>query len=124
MPELVSRQISSAFIPGSFKAEDSCRRGASKALKCGAAVSESDDVSAFWDMLAECLAERHSVMPVHSKEEMRLLKDRFPGRIRLFVASLENEILAGTLCSLQNMSFIRSTWRRRRGAVSWALWIC
>lgn len=95
--ELVSRQISSAFIPGSFRAEERRSRGASKALKSGAGVSESDDVSAFWDMLAECLAERHSVMPVHSKEEMRLLKDRFPGRIRLFVASLENEILAGTL---------------------------
>ncbi len=41
------------------------------------------DVAPFWNMLAECLAERHETSPVHSLAELQMLRDRFPANIRI-----------------------------------------
>lgn len=62
------------------------RRHLSRSSRLDISVRETDDVEAFMDMLAECLAERHGASPVHSAEELRLLRSRFPENIRIFVA--------------------------------------
>lgn len=73
------------------------RRGAKKAAKAGLVVRETDAIEAFWDILAENLASRHQLRPVHSPAELRLLQNRFPRNVRLF-GVYECEILrAGTL---------------------------
>ncbi|MDE6511794.1 MAG: GNAT family N-acetyltransferase [Muribaculaceae bacterium] len=49
-------------------------------------IRETADVSEFMPILKECLRERHEATPVHSEEELRLLKKRFQNGIRLFLA--------------------------------------
>ena len=73
------------------------RRGIKKAQANGIIYEESDDLSAFWQILEEVLVERHHKNPVHTLAEMEQLKEKFPNEIRLFVARKEDEILAGTL---------------------------
>ncbi|HEV2813685.1 MAG TPA: GNAT family N-acetyltransferase [Solirubrobacteraceae bacterium] len=74
------------------------RRNARAARAAGLAVDEDDAVEEFMDVVRGNLAERHAVEPTHSTAELRLLADRFPGRIRLFVVrGAEREIIAGTV---------------------------
>lgn len=49
-------------------------------------IRETDNVSEFMPILKECLRDRHDAAPVHSETELRLLKERFPQGIRLFLA--------------------------------------
>jgi hypothetical protein len=48
-------------------------------------------------MLSEHLEHRFGVAPVHSLAEIERLRRRFPDNIRLHVASLDHEMLAGTV---------------------------
>ncbi len=74
------------------------RREAKKATKEGVEICMESDVTGFWNnVLTPNLQERFGVNPVHSTEEMTLLKSRFPEKIKLFTAkNAEGEILAGT----------------------------
>ena len=77
------------------------RRSAKKATKAGVTVTESADFSAFWaQALVPVLQARHGVAPVHSVAEIELLRARFPQNIRLFVATREGRVLAGTVLYL------------------------
>lgn len=64
--------------------------------KCGALADE--DYPAFWDLLTETLEQRHGVRPVHSLEEIKLLKSFFPNEIKLYTAERDGALLAGVLC--------------------------
>jgi hypothetical protein len=72
-------------------------RGAKAARKAGVAVRESDDCAPFWAVLEQNLMDRHGVAPVHDLQEIRLLKARFPEAIRLFVAYLGDDLVAGAV---------------------------
>lgn len=58
-------------------------------------INESSDYPAFWQILSDCLNERHEASPVHSLDEIRLLASRFPKNIRLFTISDEEGMQAG-----------------------------
>jgi len=74
------------------------RRGLKKALGKGVEVVEGfDRVREFWNVLEENLFSRHQRKPVHTLEEILLLHGRFPAEIRLLVAVLGDEVVAGTL---------------------------
>lgn len=73
------------------------RRCVKKAEKAGIDVRECDDFSAFWQILSTNLKYKYGVSPVHSLEEILLLKHRFPKQIRLFLAFLDDVPLAGTV---------------------------
>jgi hypothetical protein len=95
---LVRRDVSAAVAPGarppySEERVRAVRRGAATELELG----ESDAVEAFMELVADVLQLRHGVEPVHTAAEMRLLADRFPGRIRLWTASEGDELVAGVL---------------------------
>ena len=64
--------------------------------KCGALADE--DYPVFWDLLTETLEQRHGVRPVHSLEEIKLLKSFFPNEIKLYTAERDGALLAGVLC--------------------------
>ncbi|WP_299246699.1 GNAT family N-acetyltransferase [uncultured Aquimarina sp.] len=67
-----------------------------KRRNIGFEIVEVDDFSGFWnEVLIPRLQERHSTKPVHTLEEIHLLKDKFPESIKQFVISLDDEILAG-----------------------------
>ena len=95
---IVSRAVTAAVAPGPRPAYSSERR---RALRKSAgepvATTESGAIEEFWELLRATLAERHGVEPVHSAAELRLLADRFPGRIRLFAALEGEDIVAGTV---------------------------
>jgi hypothetical protein len=56
-----------------------------------------DDLDAYWRMLTQNLADRHTRTPVHTVSEMRELMNRFPADIVLVTAQLDGELLAGTV---------------------------
>lgn len=49
-------------------------------------IRETDNTAEFMPILQDCLKVRHDAAPVHSREELQLLKDTFPQGIRLFIA--------------------------------------
>ena len=73
------------------------RRGVKKALKAGVQVVEETDFSPFWQLLEANLMARYQTKPVHSLQEIMLLKSRFPQNIRLFAAYCGSEIVGGTV---------------------------
>ena len=67
------------------------KRHLKKASALNPWIRETDNVSEFMPILQECLRERHEASPVHSEAELRLLKERFPHGIRLFLAGAAAE---------------------------------
>lgn len=62
------------------------KRHLKKAIVFSPRIRETMSVSEFMPILIECLKERHGATPVHSAEELQMLKNRFPDRIRFFIA--------------------------------------
>lgn len=52
-------------------------------------ISEEANVAPFMELLKACLQERHGVDPVHSCEEMQMLRNRFLDNIRVFVLRMD-----------------------------------
>lgn len=74
------------------------RRSFKKALKVGADIVEgSQNLPAFWNILAYNLQSKHGVKPVHSIEELILLAERFPHSIRCISALIDEEVVAGVI---------------------------
>ena len=68
-----------------------------EAAKAGVRVVEQNDFAPFWYVLERNLMMRHHTRPVHSLNEITLLKSRFPQNIRLFTACCGDEIVGGTV---------------------------
>jgi lipid II:glycine glycyltransferase (peptidoglycan interpeptide bridge formation enzyme) len=78
--------------------DPSVRRAVRKAEKCGVIIKQDDSVKSYGvyhDILSKNLLEKHNVKPVHTLAEMCDLKKRFPEKITLFTASLNNSIIGG-----------------------------
>ena len=73
------------------------RREARLAEQNNVIIQESNDLGAFWTILENLMESKYNTTPVHSLDEITLLRDRFPENIRLFIATKDNEILGGTL---------------------------
>lgn len=71
--------------------------GCRRAREAGITVQETDQIEPFWQILTTNLKEKYNLWPVHSVEEMQLLKSRFPSNIRLITAMKDGQTLAGTL---------------------------
>jgi hypothetical protein len=72
-------------------------RGIKRALKHSLEIRETDDYVSFWEMLTRNLEEGHMASPVHSVEEILLLKARCPSNIRLFAAFEDATMVAGVV---------------------------
>jgi hypothetical protein len=96
---LFRRDLSTAISMDSDVAYASMRkRNLKKARGAGVQVNESVELSEFWKLLNSVLRERHGVDAVHTLEEVKLLRSRFPDAIRLCEArSSQGELLAGSL---------------------------
>lgn len=60
------------------------KRGIKKASQRGLAVRLSTDLEQFWQILSGNLWSRYQRVPVHTLEEISLLRERFPDAIKLF----------------------------------------
>ncbi len=78
------------------------RRGVKHAQEAGITVQEDDNLEDFWTVLEQNLWDCHGVKPVHTIEEMRLLKSRFPENIRLYNAYLDDVLVGGILLYICN----------------------
>ncbi|HZK12483.1 MAG TPA: GNAT family N-acetyltransferase [Atribacterota bacterium] len=76
------------------------RRETNKAKLHGCIIEESQNFELFWDeLLIPNLNKRFNVNPVHTVDEILLLKSRFPESIKLFISkTLDGELLSGTVC--------------------------
>ena len=98
---LCSRQVSTAVCPqnrpGYSKGRKAC---VSKARRFSLAIREAhtaEDINGFWQILTGELQARRQAAPVHTANEMSLLKSRFPKNIRLFGAYAGDDMLSGVL---------------------------
>lgn len=76
---------------------ESRKSGIRKALKAGVSVSESNELSEFWNILEHNLKTHFGKNPVHSLTEIQKLKSCFPEQIKLYAALIDNNIVGGTL---------------------------
>lgn len=71
-------------------------RGLKKAIKNGLEVREVDFFEEFWnEILIPNLLSQHQTEPVHSLEEITILKSKFPNNIRQFNVYKDSKIVAG-----------------------------
>lgn len=95
---LIGRDISSAISPAHVLRWRRDRRyNANKAFSNGVIVEKSEDYPVFWQILASNLLSKYDIRPVHSLDEIMLLKSRFPEQIALYVAKLGSQVLGGTV---------------------------
>jgi hypothetical protein len=73
------------------------RRGVKKGLQAGLCVREQTDFTLYWRMLELHLGQKFQAKPVHSLDEIMLLKRRFPNNIRLMTVCKDDVVLGGTL---------------------------
>lgn len=69
----------------------------SKAKRKGVIVEESMDFDSFIYLENEVLKEFHNTSAVHTGKELSLLKSRFNENIKLYVAKVNDQIIAGTV---------------------------
>ncbi|WP_303316215.1 GNAT family N-acetyltransferase [Flavivirga abyssicola] len=71
--------------------------GVKKGEKHKLEIKEVTDLDEFWNMiLIPNLRLKHGLSPVHSLQEIKVLKERFPNNIRQFNVYHKNKIVAGT----------------------------
>ncbi|MBR4968230.1 MAG: GNAT family N-acetyltransferase [Bacteroidaceae bacterium] len=94
---LTERKVSSA-IPLKSPLPISGRRKLTEKTKSHLHIVEDGDFATFWSILEERLQSKYDVAPVHSIDEITLLKSRFPENIKLFcVADNNGNTLGGVL---------------------------
>ncbi|WP_370391777.1 GNAT family N-acetyltransferase [uncultured Winogradskyella sp.] len=80
-----------------YKLSNSRKEGLKRGEKAGLEVSESASFDSFWNsILIPNLREKHGVKPVHTLDEINLLKSKFPKQIRQFNVFDGDDIIAGT----------------------------
>lgn len=83
-----------------IKFRDIRKSGILKARNIGITLNETDEFSAFWNILEDNLMSKYGAMPVHSLAEISMLSKSFPSNIKLHQASLGNKVLAGVVIYL------------------------
>lgn len=71
--------------------------GVKHARQLGLTIEEENDFGPFWEILSINLKERYGLKPVHTLEEIELLRRRFPENIRLMVVKSQEETVGGTV---------------------------
>ena len=96
--QLYTRDIASVVILGQRLPFSTLRRrGIKKGQQAGLYVKQQSDFSIFWQMLNKHLWHKFHAKPVHTLDEITLLKERFPDNIRLMTVCKDDEILGGTV---------------------------
>jgi Acetyltransferase (GNAT) domain len=95
---LVRRDVSSAIdtrLPA--PPQNRRRRVLERARRAGLHVERVDGFHLFWPVLERNLAERYGKEPVHTRDEITYLAQRFPENILLLVCTAGEDVLAGAV---------------------------
>lgn len=71
------------------------RRALRRAQTNGLQIVDQQDFTEFWQLLNENLAQKHNAKPVHTLDEINLLRSRFPDNIKLLEARQDGKLLGG-----------------------------
>ncbi len=82
------------------------KRGVKKGIKNKLEIKEDDNFEGFWnEILIPNLAQTHQTKPVHTVEEIKLLKHNFPNNIRQFNVYHHSKIVGGvTIFETENVA--------------------
>jgi len=82
------------------------KRSLKKAIKNGVSIVEGNQhLAALWGVLADNLASKHGVKPVHTLADITLLAERFPVNIRCVCGMVNDVVVAGTLMFITATTF-------------------
>ncbi len=81
---------------------DNNTRNIKKAVKNNITFSQTEDYNRAWEILSINLDEKHGLKPVHSLQDILLLKQLLPDNIKLFGAYLDGVMIAMTLIFVKN----------------------
>lgn len=99
--KLVSRNLSTVIDTRSHPEYQRLRRRkVASAEAAGLVCRPSEDLDAFWPLVQARLGSKYGLKPVHSLEEIRMLRDRLPEHIRLFGAFSGEQMLSGCIAYL------------------------
>lgn len=96
--KLIRRDSSSVIdLLNSFSYSEIRKRGIKKAVANQLIIKEENSFNSFWnEILIPNLENTHNAKPVHSLQEITLLKERFQGNIRQFNVYYKDTIVGGT----------------------------
>lgn len=96
--KLIRRDSSSVIdLQSSFSYSEIRKRGIKKAVANQLIIKEENSFDFFWnEILIPNLENTHNAKPVHSLQEITLLKERFQGNIRQFNVYYNETIVGGT----------------------------
>ena len=90
------------FMDGGLPWRKDHRRRLKDAHEAGIRVERNSSLADFWKILKENLKQRFDTSPVHTLQEMELLKSRFPDKIIQYNAYQGNEIVGGITFYVMN----------------------
>ena len=92
---LFRRDISSVVkLSDRLRFSETKRQSVAKCRKENLIVQENNCFVEYWNLLSEVL-QKFDAKPVHSVEEITLLKNKFPDKIKLYEARKDGELMAG-----------------------------
>lgn len=98
VPKFVARNIASViYQDNKIKFIESRKSGIRKAKNNNIEVIKSDDFAAFWNILNDNLLNKYGAKPVHTLDEILLLKSRFPKNIQLYLVLKDGKAVGGTV---------------------------
>ena len=99
--KVTGRNISSTILQmNKLSFIEARKSGIRKANKQAVKIVETDNYQDFWGILNDNLKSRYGSQPVHSIDEINLLKTRFPDHIKHHVALHEGKVIAGCVMYL------------------------
>uniref|UniRef100_UPI004025C342 GNAT family N-acetyltransferase n=1 Tax=Candidatus Limisoma sp. TaxID=3076476 RepID=UPI004025C342 len=98
------------------------RRTLRHAEEEGVVVKASYDYATFWKILSDNLSNKYQAAPVHTLDEIELLHSRFPDNIRLHMAYIGEEAVAGAVMFVDgNVAHAQYSSANERGSATGAL---
>lgn len=100
--ELYRRDVSfSIYLPDRLGYQEQRKRAVKKGYRYQYILQESSKYEAYLSLLDRILIKYHGTHPVHNANELRLLAEKFPNNIKLYIAEKDGRIEAGTVLFLQ-----------------------
>jgi hypothetical protein len=94
---IMKHNISVIKLDSDFKISKSRRECINRGKKLNLVIKEEENLNVFWnDLLTPILKEKYNSKPVHSLEEIKYLKTKFPKNIRHFNVYHNDQIVCGT----------------------------
>ena len=101
--EKIACNISSTiFQKNKIAFVESRKAGIRKGKRSEITINETQNLESFWKILENNLKSKFEKKPVHSINEIKLLKSFFPANIKLYTASKNDKVLGGVLLFIMN----------------------